>query len=336
MGTQILKQKHFHDEQAAFAVLEEIMWPEGPTCPFCGATDRINRLAPQRSKPSKKHPEGRPVYGLWNCYHCRNKFTVRKGTIFEDSHLDLHLWFQAAFLMCSSKKGVSANQLHRTLGCTLKSAWFMAHRLREAMAPSGKQEPMGGLGKVIEADHTYMGKRRGRPTGKSTFVSGHGWTEPTARIETERKIFALVERGGSVRSFHVDRADGPTVMQILKTNASCESLLATDEAPVFDRPGWQFAAHYSVNHSQDEWVRDWVHTNTIEGYFSIFKRGMKGVYQHCKEKHLHRYLAEFDFRYSNRIALGVDDTGRTVRALQGAKGKRLTYGPTGQNRAAAN
>jgi transposase-like protein len=325
MAANILKQKHFHDEQAAFAVLEEIMWPDGPTCPHCGAADRINRLAVQRSKPSKKNPDGRPVYGVWKCYHCRGKFTVRKNTVFEDSHLELHLWFQAAFLMCSSKKGVSANQLHRTLGCTLKSAWFMAMRLREAMAPLGKQEPMGGVGKVIEADHTFMGKRRGRPTGKSTFVSGFGWTDPTARVETERKIFSLVERGGSVRSFHVDRADSPTVMKVLVQNASRDSLLATDEAGVFKRPGRFFAEHYSVNHSQDEWVRDWVHTNTIEGYFSIFKRGMKGIYQHCKEKHLHRYLAEFDFRYSNRIALGVDDAARMAKALAGAKGKKLSY-----------
>jgi transposase-like protein len=333
MGTQILKQKHFHDEQAAFAVLEEIMWPDGPSCPHCGATDRINRLAVQRSKPSKKNPDGRPVYGLWKCYHCRGKFTVRKNTVFEDSHLELHLWFQAAFLMCSSKKGVSANQLHRTLGCTLKSAWFMAHRLREAMAPSGKQEPMGGLGKIIEADETYMGKRKGKPSGPSTFVSGFGWVSPP-RIKTERKIVALVERGGAARSFPVDSVDGKTIRKLFRENTDKNSALCTDEAAVYTRPGYMFSDHYTVNHSAEEWVRDWAHTNTVEGYFSIFKRGMKGIYQHCKEKHLHRYLAEFDFRYSNRIALGVDDTARTVRALQGAKGKRLTYGTTGQNRTA--
>ncbi len=326
MATAILKQPHFHDEQAAFAVLEEIMWPEGPTCPHCGATDRINRLAVQKSKPSKKHPQGRDVHGLWKCYHCRGKLTVRKGTIFEDSHLDLHLWFQAAFLMCSSKKGVSANQLHRTLGCTLKTAWFVAHRLREAMAPSGKLDPMGGIGRIVEADETYMG-RKNKPSGPSTFVSGFGWVEPP-RIDAQRKIVSLVERGGSVRSFHVDRVDGQTVREILLANVDKSSELMTDEAGVYKAPGCHFSAHYSVNHSAEEWVRDYAHTNTIEGYFSIFKRGMKGVYQHCKEKHLHRYLAEFDFRYSNRIALGVNDEARTVRMLQGAKGKRLTYGPT--------
>jgi transposase-like protein len=328
------KDPRFHDEEAAFAALERIMWPEGkpPHCPHCGVAERVNKLAPQRSKASKKNPEGKPVYGLWKCYACRGQFTVRKGTVFEESRLELHLWFQAAYLMCSSKKGVSTNQLHRTLGVTLKTAWFVGMRLREAMAPGGRQDPMGGLGKIIEADETYMGKRKGRPSGPSTFVSGFGWTAPP-RIQSERKIVSLVERGGSVRSFHVDRVDGATVKEIILQNADRQSELMTDEAPVYIRTGWQFAAHYSVNHSQEEWVRDYAHTNTIEGYFSIFKRGMKGIYQHCKEKHLHRYLAEFDFRYSNRIRLGVDDEARTALALQGAKGKRLTYGGPDSRRA---
>ncbi len=250
MANAILKQKHFHDEAAAFAMLESIMWPNGPACPFCPGKGHIGKLENQRSKPSKKHPEGALIHGLWKCYQCRKKFTVRKGTVFEDSHLELHLWFQAAFLMCSSKKGVSSNQLHRTLGCTLKTAWFVSHRLREAMAPSGKQEPMGGLGRILEADETYMGKRKGRPSGPSTFVSGFGWTAPP-RIQSERKIVSLVERGGSVRSFHVDRVDGATVKEIILQNADKNSELMTDEAPIYIRTGWQFAAHYSVNHSKE-------------------------------------------------------------------------------------
>jgi transposase-like protein len=335
MATNILIQVQYHNEAAAFEALEEIMWPNGPVCPHCGALDRLGRLENQRTKASKKHPEGRLIHGLWKCYHCKQKFTVRVGTIFEDSHLELHKWLQAAFLMCSSKKGVSTNQLHRTLGCTLKTAWFVSMRLREAMAPHGKQEPMGGFGRVIEADETYIGKRRGRPSGPSTFVSGFGWVSPP-RIQSERKIVSLVERGGSVRSFHVDRVDGATVKEIILKNADRQSELMTDEAPIYIRTGWQYLSHQAVNHSEEEWVRGFAHTNTIEGYFSIFKRGMKGVYQHCKEKHLHRYLAEFDFRYSNRIALGVDDSARTVRALQGAKGKRLTYGPARETGTAAN
>lgn len=321
----VFKDKRFHDEAAAFAALEAIMWPGGlpPCCPHCGVTDRTGRLAVQTSKPSKRNPQGKPVYGLWKCYACRQQFTVRKGTIFEESRLELHLWFQAAFLMCSSKKGVSANQLHRTLGCTLKTAWFVAHRLREAMAPA-KFTPMGGEGKIVEADETYLGKRDGKPSGKSTFVSGFGWVSPPP-VVTQRKIVSLIERNGSARSFHVDRVDSKTVTDILLGNVHRATELMTDEAPVYVRPGGQFKSHLSVNHSQEEYVRDRAHTNTAEGFFSIFKRGMKGVYQHCSEKHLHRYLSEFDFRYSNRIALGVDDVSRTNRMLKGASGKRLTY-----------
>jgi transposase-like protein len=319
----VLKEDYFHDEQAAFAMLESIMWPEGPICPHCKATDRLNRLAPQKTKPSKKHPQGKPVYGLWKCYHCRKQFTVRKGTVFEESHLALHQWFQATFLMCSSKKGISANQLHRTLGCTLKTAWFVAMRLREAMTPS-PSSPLGGEGKILEADETYMGKRKGRTSGKSVFVSGFGWVSPPPR-ENFRKVVTLVERGGSARSFHVEKANKRTVRKILLENADRASELMTDESGIYPAVGAHFAAHHTVNHSADEYVRDYAHTNTIEGFFSIFKRGMTGVYQHCSERHLHRYLAEFDFRYSNRIALGVNDGSRTARMLQGAKGKRLTY-----------
>ena len=213
----VLKETYFHDEQAAFAALETIMWPEGkpPHCPHCRATDRMAKLAPQRTKPSKKHPNGKPVYGLWKCYVCRKQFTVRKGTIFEESHLDLHLWFQAAYLMCSSKKGVSANQLHRTLGCTLKTAWFLAHRLREAMAPLAAVL-MGGDGAIVEADATYWGpKEKNKPVGKRNpkNIGGAG----------KQIIHTLIERGGHARSHHVRNVSGATLRPLLLENVDRKS-----------------------------------------------------------------------------------------------------------------
>ncbi|HEX3651995.1 MAG TPA: IS1595 family transposase [Rhizomicrobium sp.] len=322
MSKSIFSAPHFNNEEAAFAFIEERLWPDGPVCPHCGVVDRAGRLKGKSNRP-----------GLWKCYACRKPFTVKVGTIFEDSHIAMRDWLTAIHLLCSSKKGVSSNQLHRTLGITLKSAWHMSHRLREAMAIHGPQEPMGGMGKVVEADETYMGKRKGKPTGRSTFVTGFGWTQPAARIPTERKIMALVERGGKARSFHVESVNLKTARHLLQENVSPDSSLVTDEAAIYTRPGWMFREHHTVNHGEEEWVRDWAHTNTVEGYFSIFKRGIKGTYQHCKEKHLHRYLAEFDFRYSNRVALGVNDNARADRALKGSVGKRLTYRTTRQQQA---
>jgi transposase-like protein len=305
------KDARFHDEAAAFAALEAIMWPEGPTCPHCGATDRINRLEGVKSKPSKKNPEGKVRHGLWKCYHCRGQFTVRKNTVFEESHLELHQWLQAAFLMCSSKKGVSSNQLHRTLGCTLKTAWFVSHRLREAMR-DGKLPPMGGEGKYVEADETYIGRKPGR---KVKVGWGHKHT-----------VVSLVERGGRARSFHVKgNMTRAAARQVLFRNVDLKSKLMTDEASLYKIPGEYFESHDVVTHSKEEYVRGDAHTNTVEGFFSVFKRGMIGTYQHCSGRHLHRYLSEFDFRYNNRTALGVDDMARTTAALKGAKGKRLTY-----------
>jgi len=302
----------FHDEKAAFAALEAIMWPEGPTCPHCGATDRINRLEGQKTKASKKNPEGKVIHGLWKCYHCRGKFTVRKGTIFEDSPLDLHLWFQAAYLMCSSKKGVSANQLHRTLGCTLKTAWFVGHRLREAMRDGGLAVPFGSTGGMVEVDETYIGHQKGK-TKKRAF-------------HHKMKVLTLVDRETrQARSVVVENIRPATIAPILRENMAREARLMTDEAGHYMRVGREFAGHEIVRHGQEEYVRGEAHTNTIEGYFSIFKRGMKGIYQHCQEKHLHRYLAEFDFRYNHRQALGENDMVRTDKTLRGAKGKRLTY-----------
>jgi hypothetical protein len=259
--------------------------------------------------------------GTYKCYLCRRPFTVKIATIFEDSHIPLHLWLQAIHLLCSSKKGISANQLHRTLGVSLKSAWFLAHRIREAMR-SGRLVPLGGEGKTVEADETYFGKQQ-RPRKskrrKSPYLKGGGG--PYGK----RAIMALVERGGDVRTFHVAVANLKTVDRVMRRNIAKESRIHTDESNLYNLARDRFAGHETVKHSALEYVRDDVHTNSAEGYFSIFKRGMRGVYQHCAEKHLHRYLAEFDFRYNNRVGLGINDESRAERALLGVVGKRLTY-----------
>ncbi len=309
MANPILTAKHFQDEEAAFAYVEAALWPEGPHCPHCGGVERISKMQGQSTRT-----------GLYKCYQCRKPFTVRVGTIFESSHVPLHLWLQAIHLVCSSKKGISANQLHRTLCVTLKTAWFMGHRIREAMRV-GSLAPMGGAGGIVEIDETYIGRKEGVPKARK------GGAHKNA-------VLTLVERGGSARSFHVENITKADVVPIIKENVEREARIMTDEANRYTKLGAEFASHQSVDHSRDEYAYydrrtdTVVSTNTIEGYFSIFKRGMKGVYQHCGEKHLHRYLAEFDFRYSNRIRLGVNDTARADRALLGVKGKRLTYRTT--------
>ena len=311
----VLSKPYFHDEAAAFQFVEGIIWPQGPVCPHCGGVDRINAIKP--------NPEKRVRYGLKHCGQCRKQFTVRMGTIFEESKLPMTKWLQAIFLMCSSKKGVSAHQLHRTLETTYKTAWFLAHRIREAMR-SGELAPFGGGGSPVEVDETYIGfdPDHVAPDG------GH------IRTPHKNKMISLLDREtGRTRSFIVDRVDAKTVAEILEANLSREAHLMTDQALVYRHLGWNFSAHGIVDHSKDEYVSradPRVHTQTVEGFFSIFKRGMKGVYQHCSKKHLHRYAAEFDFRYSNRVALGVDDQERAVRALQGVVGKRLTYRPVGE------
>ncbi|CAN5287887.1 IS1595 family transposase [soil metagenome] len=317
----VLKQPYFHDEEAAFKALEAIMWPDGKPdhCPHCGSADqnKMNRLAVQRSKPSRRNPNGKAVYGLWKCYTCRQQFTVRKGTIFEESRLELTLWFQAAYLMCSSKKGVSANQLHRTLGVTLKTAWFLAHRLREAMR-DGNLFPMGGEGKFVEADTTYVGgKERNKHIAKrnSKAIGGLG----------KQIVHTLVERGGIARSHHIANITGDTLRPLLFSHVDRKSNLMTDTAGGYHGVGRAFARHEMVDHGKEEYVRGDAHSNTVEGYFSTLKRGVTGIYHHVSEQHLHRYLAEFDFRYNQRAALGVTDVSRTTNALAGAKGKRLTY-----------
>ncbi len=311
----VLSRPYFHDEAAAFEHVEAMMWPQGPVCHHCGSMEQHYKLVGVRSKASKKNPNGVERHGLYKCKDCRKQFTVRMGTIFEESHLPLHKWLQAIHLMCSSKKGISSHQLHRVLECTYKTAWFLSHRIREAMR-SDNFTPMGGAGKTVEVDATYIGRLAGVP--KNVGGAAH-----------KNTILTLVERGGVARSFHIDSETTARILPIVNANIARETDMMSDEARAYPRALAAFASHEMVNHGSEEYVRYedgyTVHTNTIEGYFSIFKRGMKGVYQHCAEHHLHRYLAEFDFRYSNRTAMGIDDAVRSLIALKGAKGRRLTY-----------
>jgi transposase-like protein len=286
----VLSRPYFHDEAAAFEHVEGMLWPQGPVCRHCGSMEKHYALKGGRTKASKKNPNGVEIHGLYKCSDCRKKFTVRMGTIFGESHLPLHKWLQTIHLMCSSKKGISSHQLHRVLEVTYKTAWFLSYRIREAMR-SDDFTPMGGEGKAVEVDETYIGRLAGTEVKR-----GGGAHKNT--------VLTLVERGGRARSFHVDTARIGTVMPIVRANIAKESALMTDEAGVYRRVGKEFASHEFVTHSKDEYVRGTVHTNTVEGYYSIFKRGMKGVYQHCAEHHLHRYLAEFDFRYFEPFRLG--------------------------------
>jgi hypothetical protein len=310
MAKSVLDSDRFHNEEAAFDYVESQLWPNGPTCPHCGNADaaRIGRLEGVRSKPSKKHPQGVVQIGLRKCYVCRQPFTVRKGSIFEDSHLPLRLWLQAIHLLCASKKGISTRQLQRMLGCGIKTAWHLGHRIRMAMDP-GAANPMGGAGMTVEADETELSKSRKtkRPIG-------------FRRKTHNPRVFSLVERGGNVRSLVMDhRMVGPMV----RKHVHEASRLVTDKAPHYKFTG--HAEHESVDHSKYEWSRGDVNTNTLEGFFSIFKRGLIGTYQHMDSRHLERYLAEFDFRFNTRAKLGIGDGEREAIAVRGAKGKRLTY-----------
>jgi transposase-like protein len=302
--SSVISDRHFHDERVAYAYVEARIWPSGPVCPHCGNADPL-RMKLFAGKSTR--------LGVRQCNECRKPFTVKIGTIFESSHVPLRIWLQAIHMICSSKKGVSSNQLHRILGVTLKTAWFMSHRLREAMR-SGKLAPMGGPGTIVEIDETFIGQKGDMPKRRG-FAHKHA-------------ILSLVERGGTVRSFHVAGTTAAHLVPILRANIAKETAVMTDDAGQYAHLSKEFASHEYVNHSAGEYGRGDVHTNTLEGFYSIFKRGMKGIYQHCSEKHLHRYVAEFDFRYSNRIALGVDDVARADRVLGGISGKRLTYRTT--------
>jgi transposase-like protein len=311
----------FHDDEAARAHLEAIRWPHGPVCPHCGNTDgeKITRLQGKSHRP-----------GLFQCDECREHFTVTVGGVMERSHVPLCKWVLAFHLMASSKKGVSAHQLMRTLGLgSYRTAWFMAHRIREAMKMDTKSSgPLGGKGKVVEADETYIGKRetprklaRGR-VAKPTKGGKSGGAD-------KRIVVGLVERGGKTKLFHVNDANAATVREVLVRNVDRASALHTDESRLYVETGKEFADHRSVKHSAKEYVRYeddvTVHSNTIENVFSVFKRGMIGTYQHCGEAHLKRYLTEFEFRHNNRSALGVEDTERAEKAMKGAEGKRLMH-----------
>jgi len=309
MAKSALNAPHFQNEAAAFDHVEAMLWPNGPVCPHCRNADqaKIGRLQGKTTR-----------LGLRKCYACKKPFTVRMGTIFEDSHLPLHLWLQIIHLMCASKKGISTRQVQRMLECSMKTAWFLTHRIREAMKESCGifTPPLGGAGKTVEVDETYVGRKAG--------------TKAFLPVSEKQPV---VERDGKVRSFHFPTIRANTLRSTMARNISLESRLMTDESRMYTYIRHNFASHGTINHTERKYVEGDVHTNTVEGYFSILKRGIYGIYQHVSEAHLKRYLSEFDFRYNNRIALGVDDTERAANALKGAKGKRLTYETT--NRAQA-
>ena len=318
MKTPILSDIHFHNEEAAYEYIEARLWPNGPVRPHCGAITRISKMRGESTR-----------IGLYKCYVCRKPFTVKIGTIFEDSHLPMRLWLQAFYLMSSSKKGISSNQLHRTLGVTLKTAWFLSHRIREAMR-SGSFTPFGAKGGIVEADETFIGTDPEAPIGRN--------------YRHKQKVLSLIDRtSGCARSFVIDEVNAKTILPILQENISREARLITDDGGHYGHKDFRgyFAAHARINHGDGEYVHKKypiIHTNTVESFFSVFKRGMKGVYQWCKKRHLHRYLAEFDFRYNNRCGWpktkkrparkGFTDTERADILLRGVVGKRLTYQTT--------
>lgn len=305
-----LSAPHFHNEEAAYAYVEKRLWPNGAVCPHCGGYERIGKMQGASTR-----------IGAYKCYQCRKQFTVKIGTIFEQSHVAMRLWLQAIYLIAASKKGFSSNQLHRTLGVTLKTAWFMSHRIREAMR-SGDLTPFGGDGGMVEVDETYIGidkeaeRAREKPRKKNAGPQRH-------------IVLSMIDRNsGQARSMVINKLTLANIGVILKKRMAPEATLMTDKAMFYRTPGKAFAAHHSVDHGAAEYVNrsnHAIHTNTVEGFFSIFKRGMKGIYQHCTKDHLHRYLAEYDFRYSHRVALGYNDLERTDNLLAGVIGKRLTY-----------
>jgi transposase-like protein len=303
----------YNDETAARKHFEAIRWPHGPICPHCGVVGNSVELQGKSTRP-----------GVYKCRDCRKPFSATVGTVYERSHIPLHKWLLATHLLVSSKKGMSAHQLFRMLGFgSYRTAWFMSHRIREAMtgndvAPLGT--PSEGNPGIVEVDETYFGNKNEITKRTKTGRASHS---------SQRSLVAMVERGGRSKMFHVDRADKETVHAIIAKHVSPKAFLMTDESYLYRFAGHMVAGHETVKHSAKEYARGTAHTNTVEGYFSVFKRGMKGVYQHCGEHHLHRYATEFNFRYSNRVAVGVDDAARTVLAIKGASGKRLTYQQTG-------
>lgn len=305
-------EPRFTDENAAREHLESLQWPTGPICPHCKSIN-AKRLPAQRGRPTKAHPEGAIRAGVVQCNDCRKQYSVTVGTVFESSKIPLHKWLLANHLIVASKKGISSHQLHRMLGVTYKTAWFMAHRIREAMV-STDDSPLGGDGGIVEADETYFGRDQTKPQSKLA-------------LHHMNRIVSLVDRstGRSVSVVFTESFGPKAVANLLFTKVDRNSRLITDEARPYIAPGRQFKSHETVNHRVKEYARGDVSTNTVEGFFGIFKRGMRGIYQHCGQQHLGRYLAEFDFRYTHRIANGYDDAERADMALKGITGKRLTY-----------
>jgi transposase-like protein len=304
----------FTNEAKAVEHMENDRWPGGEvTCPLCGVLGEARKMG------------GKTQAGMFLCNACRGKFTVRTGTVFERSHIPLHKWLLATHLMSSSKKGISAHQLHRMLGISYKSAWFMGHRIREAMAPAKNAGPLGGAGEVVEADELYIAKapleRSMTKTDGKPFIS-----KGMKGTANKHVVVALIERGGAGRSFHVrSNMDKATMNALIANFVRKETDLHTDESRLYGDAKRLVAKHETVRHQDGEYARGTVNTNSAEGHFGVFTRGLVGTYQHMSEQHLQRYLNEFDFRRSNRSALGVDDVSRANRILKGAEGKRLTY-----------
>jgi transposase-like protein len=297
----------YTDEEAARKHFEALRWPHGPECPFCGTVGEATELQGKSTRP-----------GLYKCHGCQKPFTATIGTLYERSHIPLHKWLLASYLLSASKKGMSAHQLWRMLGFgSYRTAWFMAMRIREGMRAAKLDTPLGGMGKAVEADEAYIGgKEKNKHRSKRTSaVGGMG----------KEVVFSLVERKGHVRSQHVAEVSAKTLRPILVAQIDRKSTLMTDEAGQYREVGREFAGHGTVNHGIEEYVRGDAHTNTVEGYFSILKRGIMGTYHHVSQQHLKRYLAEFDFRYNERSALGVEDAERAAKAVKGIKGKRLMY-----------
>lgn len=308
MSQALFSLPRFTNNDAARAHLEALRWPMGAVCPHCGGTERNSRLAGASHRA-----------GLWFCGDCRSQFTVTVGTVFERSKVPLHKWVLATHLVCSSKKGISAHQLHRTLGVTYKTAWFMSHRIREAMGEAPEaQGPLGGNGLTVEVDETYWGNKQKRGAFKKYGSRGSG-------PHHQMKIVTLVERGGKARSFQYETIHGGTLRDALRKHIVGSATVHTDESSLYKPLHRMFASHETVAHSKGEYSRGNVNTNTVEGYFSILKRGLTGTFHHVGEQHLFRYMKEFDFRYNTRTALGVHDAERADIALKGISNKRLTY-----------
>ena len=298
--------KYFSDEEEAYKVVESWRWPSGPVCPHCGCIDHAYKLTNQRTKSGKVSPRR-----MWKCADCRKVFTVTVGSIFEDSHIPLSKWLQGVFLICTGKNGISAHELHRSLGITLKAAWFMAHRIRHAMVDSDDAMLQG----IVEADETYIGgKVRGQGKGRGAYE------------QNKTPVVTLIQRGGRAKSMAVPNIDGANLAQALRDNIAPNAFLMTDQNPGYRKIGREFAGHSTVDHNCDEYVRGKgpgaAHVNTAESFFGQLKRSIDGTHHHVSRQHLHRYLAEFDLRYNTR---DVTDGERMVKTFRQAAGRRLTY-----------